>query len=355
MLSRLTGNDRVKQSLRRMLSQSRVPGALLFVGKDGVGKKLFALELAKSLNCRTRVETVEACDVCSSCKRISQSKFPWHATDDENKERMIWSDHTDVGLVRPYKRVIRVDPMRQLDREANFRPYEGNARVFIVEDAERMNDASSNALLKTLEEPPSTSHLILVTSRPASLLPTIRSRCQTIRFVPLTSLEIEQYLVARDKTISERDAHLLAASSGGSIGNALSTDLTAYIEQRDSMLEVVNALAANGDRARLLKAAEQLCDAKRKDEYEPRLSLLETLLHDVWTLMLGAPGEALANNDIREDLERIGSRFEPRRVADWLSKIESHRRRLDVNINRKVATDALFLMMAEGTNLEHAN
>jgi len=259
MFSRLTGNDRVKQSLRRMLSQSRVPGALLFVGKDGVGKKLFALELAKSLNCRTRVEEVEACDVCSSCKRISQSKFPWHATDDENKERMIWSDHTDVGMVRPYKRMIRVDPMRQLDREANFRPYEGNARVFIVEDAERMNDASSNALLKTLEEPPSTSHLILITSRPASLLPTIRSRCQTIRFVPLTSSEIEQYLVKRDETISRKDAHLLATSSGGSIGKALSTDLSAYIEQRDSMLEVVNALAANGDRARLLRAAEQLC------------------------------------------------------------------------------------------------
>jgi len=268
---------------------------------------------------------------------------------------MIWSDHTDLGLVRPYKRIIRVDPMRQLDREANFRPYEGNARVFIVEDAERMNDASSNALLKTLEEPPSTSHLILITSRPASLLPTIRSRCQTIRFVPLTSSEIEQYLVKRDETISRKDAHLLATSSGGSIGKALSTDLSAYIEQRDSMLEVVNALAANGDRARLLRAAEQLCDAKRKEEYEPRLSVLETLLHDVWTLMLGAPGRTLANNDIREDLERIGSRFEPRRVAVWLSQIESHRRKLDVNINRKVATDALFLSMAEGPNLEYAN
>jgi len=83
--------------------------------------------------------------------------------------------------------------------------------------------------------------------------------------------------------------------------------------------------------------------------------VLETLLHDVWTLMLGATGETLANNDISEDLERIGSRFESKREAVWLSQIESHRRKLDVNINRKVATDALFLIMAEGPNLEYAN
>ena len=330
-----------------MLSYRRVPGALLFVGEDGVGKKLFALELAKALNCRTRVNELEACDACSSCKRIDHSKFPWHSTDEENKERMFWSDHTDVGLVRPYKRIIRVDPMRQLDREANFRPYEGNARIFIVEDAEAMNDHSSNALLKTLEEPPSTSHLILLTSRPASLLPTIRSRCQIIRFVPLSAMEIEKHLLQRDEKFSKTDAHLLASAARGSIGRALSTDVSEYIEQRKAMLEVLDALAANRDRARLLRAAEELCDAKRKEEYEPRLGVLETLLHDVWTLSLGARDEGLANDDLREDLARIGTQLESNRVALWLSQIEKLRRTLDVNINRKVATDALFLKMAE--------
>jgi DNA polymerase-3 subunit delta' len=329
-----------------MLACNRVPGALLFVGEDGVGKKLFALELAKALNCRTRVDEVEACDVCPSCKRISQSRFPWHKSDEDNKERMLWSEHTDIGLVRPYKRIIRVDPMRQLDREANFRPYEGRARVFIVEDAEAMNDNSSNALLKTLEEPPSTSHLVLLTSRPASLLPTIRSRCQTIRFVPLSTKEIEEHLLARDVPMSKGDAHLAASMARGSIGRALSTDIETYIEQRQAMLEVLDALAANKDRARLLRAAEELCDAKRKDEYEPRLSVLETLLHDVWTTLLGARDAPLANDDLREDLARIGTRLEGRYVALWISLIEKHRRKLDVNINRKVATDALFLDMA---------
>lgn len=348
MFSRLTGNDRVKQSLRGMLRSHRLPGAMLFVGDEGIGKKLFALEVAKSLNCRTRVDEVEACDVCASCTRINNSKFPSLKSVEDNKERMIWSNHTDVGLVRPYNRLIRIDPMRQLDREANFRPYEGNARIFIIEDADRMNDASSSALLKTLEEPPETTHLILITSRPASLLSTIRSRCQAVRFVPLSTSDIGNYLLEHEESISEDDARVRARAASGSLGRALSVDLASYLEQRNAMLEIVDALTITKDRACLLRAAEALCDAKRKDEYEPQLGLLETLLHDVWTLSLSASGDGLANDDLREHLSQVVTHVESSRVARWLTQIEKHRGTLDVNINRKVATDALFLKMAEG-------
>lgn len=330
-----------------MLAARRVPGALLFVGEEGVGKKLFALELAKSLNCRTPVEGVEACDRCVSCVRITRSAFPAHASDDENKKRLIRSEHPDVWLARPYNRLIRVDQMRELEQEANFHPYEGKARVFLIEDADRLNEQSSNALLKTLEEPPPTSYLILITSRPASLLPTIRSRCQAIRFAPLAIEEVEKQLLHGDKKLSQADARLLAHAARGSIGRALSTDLKAYLEQRTAMLEVLDALAVTKDRARLLRAAEELTDAKRKEEYEPRLGVLETLVHDVWSLSLGAAQGRLANDDLREQLSQIGRRLESRRAAQWLSQIEEHRRLLEVNINRKVATDALFLAMAE--------
>src|SRR5712691_1016702 len=184
MFSRLIGNDEAKDSLRRMLTAGRVPGALLFTGEEGIGKKLFALELAKALNCRNR-QGVEGCDECSSCKRISGSTFPPFGNADDDKERMIWSEHADLAMVRPYKQIIRVKPMRELEREANFRPFEGAARIFIVEDAEYMNDQAANALLKTLEEPPATTHLILTTTNPTALLATIRSRCQVIRFAPV--------------------------------------------------------------------------------------------------------------------------------------------------------------------------
>lgn len=345
MFDRLVGNQRAKEVLRRMLAARRVPGALLFAGEDGVGKKPFALELAKALNCRSP-KGIEACDHCSSCMRIMQSVFPPYNDADADKKRIVWSDHADVGLVRPYGRSLLVNQMRDIEREANFRPYEGAARLFLIEDADKLNEASSNALLKTLEEPPPTSHLVLITSRPAALLPTIRSRCQSIRFSPLATAEIEAHLV-REKRFAAADARLLARVARGSIGRALSTDLGIYRQQREAMLAVLDALALTGDRSRLLRAAEELNDAKRKDEYEPRLDVLETLVHDVWTLTLGASRERLVNDDLHDPLSRMSERLTSGRAARWLSQIETLRDQLAVNINRKVATDALFLSMAE--------
>ncbi len=345
MFDTLAGNQRVKEILRRMLKERRVPGALLFAGEGGIGKKLFALELAKALNCRTP-KGVEACDRCPACVRISRSSFPEYSDDKENREKIVWSEHPDVALARPYNRVLRIHLMREIEREANSRPFEGKARIFIIEEANKLNDASSNALLKTLEEPPKTSHLIMITARAASLLPTIRSRCQTIRFSPLLPAEIEAHLLSR-KQVSPADARLLAYIARGSIGRALVTDLESYRHQREAMMEVVTALSLTNDRARLLRASEEMNDAKHKDEYEPRLDLLATLIHDVWVLSLGAPDEQVINQDMRPQISKMVSGIDSHRPARWLSQLEQHRRGLDVNINRKIATDSLFLTMAE--------
>src|ERR1044072_6874652 len=174
MLDQLVGNDRVKQLLRRTLAAERLPGAMLFAGEEGVGKKLFALEIARAFNCRSP-KGVEGCGECPPCVRISRINYPQSADPDDWKQ-IIWTDHPDVGLVVAPKRLLLVDQMRLIEREANFRPYEGKARFFLIEDADKLNDPSANALLKILEEPPPTSHIILLTSRPAMILPTIRSR-----------------------------------------------------------------------------------------------------------------------------------------------------------------------------------
>jgi DNA polymerase-3 subunit delta' len=344
MFDRLIGNERAKETLRRMLGQGRVPGALLFAGEEGLGKKLFALELAKALNCRAP-KGVEACDQCSACARIM--KFALPAADDKDAfKKIIWSEHRDVGQVRPYNRAILVDAARDVERETNFRPVEGRARVFLIEHAELLNESSSNALLKTLEEVQAGSHLILITARPASLLPTIRSRCQTIRFAPLPAQEIEKFLVAGHKRAGA-EARLAAYLSGGRPGRALDLNLDAYRNQRDAMLDILAAaLAGRNDRARLLRAAEELSDAKRKDEYEPRLDVLEILIHDLWLLALEAPDAAVVNADLRERLAQMSAGVSPSRAARWLSAIEELRGQLSVNINRRVATDALLLAMA---------
>jgi DNA polymerase-3 subunit delta' len=344
MLDQLLGNQRAKETVRRLLDAGRVPGALLFAGEEGVGKKLFALELARALNCREPVG-VEGCGKCSSCKRIVRFTLP-SSDDKEAHRKIVWSEHPDVGMAKPYGRAILVDQMRDLEREANFRPYEGAARLFLIEDADKLNDASSNALLKTLEEPPVTSHLILITARPAALLPTIRSRCQTVRFAPLAPQEIETHLTGARK-LSQADARVAARLAQGSIGRALETDLAAFRERREAMLELLNALALTGDRARLLRAAEEMNDARRKEEFEPRLDVLEILIRDVWALALGASEERIVNEDLRAQLSKIGSRVESGRAARWLTLVEGLRGQLAVNINRKVATDALLLAMAK--------
>ena len=326
-----------------MLEAGRVPGALLFAGEEGVGKKLFALELARALNCRERVGA-EGCGRCSACSRVVRFDYP-EADDKEAHRRVIWSEHRDVGCVRPYNRSILVDAVRDLEAETNFRPAEGARRVFLVEDAERMNESASNALLKTLEEPHATSHLVLVTSRPASLLPTIRSRCQVVRFAPLSVEEIEEYLV-RSKKRAGREARLAAHLARGRLGLALSLDLDAYREAREPLVGVVESLAASGDRARLLRAAEELSDPKQKDLYEPRLDALETLAHDLWLLSLKVPEARLVNEDLRAQLTKLAADLAPRRPARWLSRIEALRAQLAVNVNRRAATDALLLSMA---------
>jgi DNA polymerase-3 subunit delta' len=345
MFDRLVGNQRAKDTLRRMLAGRRVPGALLFAGEEAVGKKLFALELAKGLNCLSPAG-VEACDKCSPCVRITHfADAPADSSSrGDDAKHIIWSEHRDVGLVRAEKNVIKVDQARELERETNFRPHEGRARVFIVEEADRLNQQASNALLKTLEEVAPTSHLILLSARPANLLTTIRSRCQTIRFAPLAAAEIENYLVQHQRRAGE-EARLAARLSRGRLGLALSLNLDAYREAREAMLTVLDALAGRADRARLLRAAEDLSDAKRKDEFEPRLDVLETLVRDAWLLSLD-PAAKIVNEDIRDRLARLGAGFESRRAADWMARIRELRGQLAVNINRRVATDALFLSMA---------
>jgi DNA polymerase-3 subunit delta' len=343
MFDRIIGNDGVKKLLRRTLEARRLPGAMLFTGEDGIGKKLFALEIAKALNCRSR-QGVEGCGRCPSCVRISKFNYPESSDPDDFKE-IIWTDHPDVGMVVAPKRLLLVDQMRKIEREANFRPYEGVARLFIIDDADKLNDSSANALLKVLEEPPHTSYIVLLTSRPAMLLPTIRSRCQMIRFSPIAADEIESYLLT-NKIAAPSEARIRARIARGSLGRALAQDFEEFTRQRGAMLEVVEALAVRHDHIELLRSSEQLNAAQYKDEYECRLDVLESLIRDAWMLSLQAPAEAVVNEDLMPELQKIARHLDSRRPAGWITQIEELREQLIVNINRKAATDALFLTMA---------
>jgi DNA polymerase-3 subunit delta' len=343
MFDELTGNARVKAALKRIMLADRLPGALLFTGEEGIGKKLFALEVARALNCRTPKDH-EACGMCSACVRIRKLNYPQRDDADEWAQ-IIWTDHPDVGLVVAPRRVLRVEQMRQIEKEANFRPFEGKARVFLIDEADKLNDASANALLKVLEEPPKTSHLILITARPAMLLPTILSRCQMIRFSPLTPDEIETHLV-KNNLVDTKTARLRARAAGGSMRRALSGDLVTFTSQRKAMLKVLNALVLSDDRAQLLRSSEELNEAQYKEEFEERLDVLETLIRDAWMLSLGVETSQLVNEDLSGELNTISQKLDPGRAGDWILQIEDLREQLIVNVNRKITTDSLFLVMA---------
>ncbi len=341
MFDKFIGNNRIKEVFKRLIKQERVPHSLLFAGVEGVGKKQFAFELAKAFLCQNP-QDFESCGVCPACKRASKFSFP-KSDDKDAHKKMIFSEHADLGLVIPYNRNILVDAIRDLEKEANFRPFEAKSRFFIIENAEKMNDAASNALLKTLEEPTSTSYIFLITSRPDSLLQTIRSRCQTIRFAPVEAKIIEEHLLSTQK-FSLADAALLSKISRGSVGRALETDLEKFRMGREAMLKVLESLFFREDRAALMQVAEDMNDAKYKDEYESRLEILQTLIHDVWSLHLGK--DEMINTDIFTGLEKFSRNAESKRLAKWINEIETLRENLNINLNRKIATDALFMRMA---------
>lgn len=353
MFDKFIGNNHIKEVLRRLLVSQRVPHSLLFAGADGVGKRHFALETAKSFVC-SNPRSGEACDVCAACRRADKFEIPEVSENTKVEDSLrdkfktvFFSGHGDIGTVVPLKKNMYVDAIRDIEREANFRPYEGSARFFIINNADKMNVAASNALLKTLEEPPATSYIFLVTARPDALLPTIRSRCQMLRFAPIDTKDIENYLI-KTKRFSAADAALVAKLSGGKLGYALETDLEKFKQRRGAMSKVLESILIKENRAELLRVAEEMNDAKNKDEYETRLALLQTLIHDVWAIKNKADDKILVNVDILADLRRLAERAESRRLSAWLAEIETLREQLAVNLNRKIATDALFMQMANG-------
>lgn len=327
-----------------MLKNSRVPHSLLFAGEEGVGKKHFALELAKSFVCQNP-QNFEACGKCVDCQRADKFTFPKPDDKKEEFERVFFSQHSDIGQVIPCRNNVLVNSIRDLEKQANFRPYESKARFFIIDDADKMNDAASNALLKTLEEPAETTYLFLITSRPDALLPTILSRCQILRFAPIPPTEIEQHLL-ETKQFAIDDAELLSLLSNGNIGRAMTLDLAKFREQRDLMLKVLQSLLIENNRAFLLKTAEEMNDPKNKDAYGNFLDILQTLIHDIWKIKLGADEFSVVNRDYKTQIKILAEKSDEKRLANWLKEIETLRENFAVNLNKKIATDALFMQMA---------
>ncbi len=322
----LIGNEPVKRALQMAVREGRLGHALLFSGPEGVGKRQFALAVAKTLNCpeAATMPLPDSCDVCPSCRKFDRG------------------EHMDFYFVRPETSFLKIEQIRLLCEQVHRKPFEARRRVFLIDGAEAMTESAANALLRTLEEPPSESVLILVTCHLERLLPTIRSRCQIYHFAPIRTAEIERFLRERFMR-PEEEIRLLARLASGRIGKALAIDLSVYREIRREALELLTVLAA-GDRVRLIKAAEYWGRRLDREDCERRLDVLEHLLAELLRVHLGI--EETVNTDIASRLTALATAFPPPRIARLMEKLAALRRDLWRNLNRQLALEVLFLTEA---------
>ena len=303
-------------------------------GPRGVGKHSFAIALAQALNCE-QVTEGEPCGDCGPCRKISRGE---HAD-----VRTILRESQDPAIKKDSRsQFIKIEQTRELAEQAQFRPYEGRRRVFILDDAEWLRHEAANSMLKILEEPPDTSLLILITPKPFSLLDTIRSRCLLLSFAPLNAADIERHL-RTIKTIASEEARLRAQLAGGSIGRAIALNIAEYREMRNVLLEIIETAAVSRDSIRLLNASEYLGKKLDKDEFERHLNALMVLLRDLFHLKLSRSNEYLINEDVVERLERITEALTVEEITAWTDGIEEVFRGLVRNVNRQLSMESLFL------------
>ena len=326
--STLIGNDHNKQILQRLLRRGSLGMSLIFAGPDGIGKRQFALTFAKAANCQNPAQTNDdSCDECPACLRIQSNSY------------------SDVVTTQPDGTYIKIAQTRALTNDVQVRPREGKQRFFLLDGADRLREEAANSLLKTLEEPPSTSTIILLTSRPDALLPTIRSRSQRLNFAPLSMTEMESYLTQTSQRPAP-DTKLLTRLTGGRIGQATAIDLSEYRRERRELLELLELLAMGNNKYRLLKAAEHYGKQER-EAFERMLNLLLNILRDVFLMAAHGAEANVVNTDVTDRLQSLAEKIGLVRLMEWIRKFDELRRSLSININRQVATEAALLSLAK--------
>jgi DNA polymerase III subunit delta' len=331
---RVVGHQRIKTLLASAVSRQSVPPTLLYAGPSGVGKSLMATATAAAVNCLSPVHNVDhlavdACGKCRACDRIGRGV------------------HVEVSRLEPDDMgTIKIDAVRDVLERTGFRPFEGRRRVVIIDQADALGDASQNALLKSLEEPPPSTIFILTTSVPGALLPTVRSRCMRLRFGRLTESEVANVL-ARDYDLSLKDARATAALADGSVGQALALASTDLAVLRELALQLLRHAGAGASVAARLQAATTLVSGggarkeRSRDEVGLILRMAASMLRDIELLNAGGAQTALANGVIADELGGLTRAYSGDRARDAFGAIDKALAALERNAGPKVVTEWL--------------
>ena len=327
----LAGHRRLLDLTARAAARGSLPPSLIFAGPDGVGKRRAAVSLAQLFNCLSPAAgdadlPPDACGHCTACRRIARGV------------------HADILVIEPGDSgSIKVDQVRDAIDRSMYRPFEGRRRVVIVDEADALIPEAQNALLKTLEEPPPASVFVLITNRPDVLLPTVRSRCQRLRFGPLTPAEVAEVLV-RDHGLDAADAHAAAAAADGSVGRALAASEEDANEARDAAARLLQAAAASPDARRRLDGAKALTGGSGdRDDLARRLLALSSLIRDMGLLLSRADDRGLANADLKPQLQALLRWFDGDRTVRAFAAVDRALSALDRNASPKIVADWLAL------------
>ena len=310
MQIRLVGQGDKMEHLMRSVQAGRIVHALLFTGSRGTGKRTAANLFAQAMFC---TGADKPCGVCPACKRV------------------LAGTHPDLHRIVPEKNAIKVETIRDLIDTLSMRPYEGGYHVAIIESADRMNASAQNALLKTLENPVGDVMFFLITDTPGALLPTVVSRCQTVRMRSLSKQECASVLVSRG--IQKERAEMLSGLAQGSVGRALSLNEDAdFFALRE---RVLNSLQTLKDAQSIAKAAAPLVDAKGSES--TILEIMEPFARDLMAVQNGS--EPFSDSSALHD-SAIGG-------AKLLRAIMLARQRLQANVAWASVLESLFFSLIQ--------
>lgn len=322
--SEIVGHRKQLESLKLALRKDRLHHAYLFLGPDGVGKKTAALSLAMAVQCRK--EEYDFCGGCAECVRIRSG------------------NHPDVRVVEPItgKKEITIQQVRELERELNYRAFSGRKKIAIVDSAALMNFSAQNALLKTLEEPPKDSLLILVSPSSGALLPTLLSRCLRLSFAPLPAEMVAAFLMTQ-KGLDRKKAELLAALSMGSLGKAADPEVEELLERRRAWGEKVGSLTPVDCRGWMNLAEELASDRAESLKF---LEWAAVWYRDLLIYCVTRSSREIVNLDMEKDIQQQSEGYSLERIILLLAQASKSAASIRRNVNRRMALESFFAHVA---------
>ena len=327
------GHDKPVGMLKRSLDEGRMSHAYLVVGPPQVGKTTVAFDLARAVNC---LEDDRPCGGCAQCQRIDRSL---HA---DVRVVGVAADESGAGRSRV---VISIDQVRQVQREASLKPYEGRYRVFIFDRAEYLSEEASNCLLKTLEEPPEQVLLLLLAPEVGALLPTLVSRCQVLKLRPVPLSLVRSELEARHG-VDPNDAEEIARLSGGRPGWAIEVaGRRELLEEISGKLGTIEGLVKGGPEERFGYAAS-LALAFGRDRETARQELATWLgwWRDILVLKEGDQ-EHVTHLSRLEALQAVAGVLSSAEVVRALQAVRETMDLLDRNVNARLAIEEMMLAL----------